>query len=310
MVAATASWPSRHTVARTGTTSPTTALAGYLPPETTGWTSSIPIRPTTTHPVRLARRGAAWCCTADRSGRALLSGLVYSLIAPYTHRSGHAIPTGSKTSLRRSRRRGQATGQWPAASAPSAGQSLGSAGRGARQRSLGAGRAGSGGAATQSGRAAEGCRECGQRAVEAVLVGANEVRYRRGRSSSGRPLRRRAAGYNRPTGPAPQPARCGAFPVLVERNDDCTGTLKSASSGFSTPTATSRSSTDTAQWSRPDLCLVAGLGWGWWRSRSGRYLVAVIVARRWADVTTRSRCCGWGRARRGRGPPPARTCTP
>lgn len=42
--------------------------------------------------------------------------------------------------------------------------------------------------------------------------------------------------------------------MLVERNDDCTGTLKSASSGFSTPTATSRSS-------RPDLlCLVAGLG--------------------------------------------------
>ena len=59
-------------------------------------------------------RGAAWCCTADRSGRALLSGLVYSLIAPYTHRSVHAIPTGSKTSLRRSRWRGQATGQWPA----------------------------------------------------------------------------------------------------------------------------------------------------------------------------------------------------
>src|SRR6476659_3601990 len=114
MVAATASWPSRHTVARTGTTSPTTALAGYLPPETTGWTSSIPIRPTTTHPVRLARRGAAWCCTADRSGRALLSGLVYSLIAPYTHRSGHAIPTGSKTSLRRSRRaRRQGSGQPP-----------------------------------------------------------------------------------------------------------------------------------------------------------------------------------------------------
>jgi len=49
-----------------GTTSPTTALAGYLPPETTGWTSSIPIRPTTT----------AWCCTADRSGRTLLSCLV------------------------------------------------------------------------------------------------------------------------------------------------------------------------------------------------------------------------------------------
>src|SRR5258708_24426653 len=86
MVAATASWPSRHTVARTGTTSPTTALAGYLPPETTGWTSSIPIRPTTTHPVRLTRRGAAWCCTADRSGRALLSGLVYSLIAPHSSR--------------------------------------------------------------------------------------------------------------------------------------------------------------------------------------------------------------------------------
>src|SRR6476659_9133651 len=96
MVAATASWPSRHTVARTGTTSPTTALAGYLPPETTGSTSSIPIRPTTTHPVRLARCGGAWCCTADRSGRALLSGLVYSLIAPYPHRSVHAIPTGSK----------------------------------------------------------------------------------------------------------------------------------------------------------------------------------------------------------------------
>ena len=86
------------------------------------------------------------------------------------------------------------------------------------------------------------------------LSAPTRLRYRWGRSSSGRPLRRRAAGYNRPTGPAPQTARCGAFPVLVERNDDCTGTLKSASSGFSTPTATSRSS-------RPDLlCLVAGLG--------------------------------------------------
>ena len=50
--------------------------------------------------------------------------------------------------------------------------------------------------------------------------------------------------------------------MLVERNDDCTGTLKSASSGFSTADRyISVVNTDTAQWSRPDLlCLVAGLG--------------------------------------------------
>ncbi len=44
-VAATASCPSRHTVAVTGTTSPTTAFDGNRPPETSGLTSSIPRRP-------------------------------------------------------------------------------------------------------------------------------------------------------------------------------------------------------------------------------------------------------------------------
>ena len=44
-VAATASWPSRHTEAVTGTTSPTTAFDGNRPPETSGVTSSMPSRP-------------------------------------------------------------------------------------------------------------------------------------------------------------------------------------------------------------------------------------------------------------------------
>ena len=43
--------------------------------------------------------------------------------------------------------------------------------------------------------------------------------------------------------------------------------------------------TDTAQWSRPDLCLVAGLGVVAVEERA--LVVAVIVARRWAGVTTR-----------------------
>lgn len=191
-----------------------------------------------------------------------MSGLVYSLIAPYTHRSVHAIPTGSKTSLRRSRRRGQATGQWPAASAPSAGQSLGSAGRGARRRSLGAGRAGSGGAATQSGRAARGCRECGQRAVQAALVGANEVRYRRGRASSGRPLRRRAAGYNRPTRPRTSNCSVRGLSRACRTQRRLHGDIEISIVGLQhADRYISVVNTDTAQWSRPDLlCLVAGLG--------------------------------------------------
>src|SRR6476659_2299825 len=201
MVAATASWPSRHTVARTGTTSPTTALAGYLPPETTGATSSIPIRPTTTHPVRLARRGAAWCCTADRRAAPCCP---VSFTA-----SSRPIHTVVSTPFPRARRRHcadravvarrQGSGQpprhlrrdslWDRRVAVLDGDAsalvvLGPVGlrrnRAVRQR---------------------GCRECGQRAVQAALVGANEVRYRRGRASSGRPLRRRAAGYNRPTRP-------------------------------------------------------------------------------------------------------------
>ncbi len=45
-VAATASWPSRKTVASIGTISPTTALAGHRPPSTTGDTSSTGMRPT------------------------------------------------------------------------------------------------------------------------------------------------------------------------------------------------------------------------------------------------------------------------
>ena len=190
-----------------------------------------------------------------------MSGLVYSLIAPYTHRSVHAIPTGSKTLLRRSRRRGQATGQWPAASAPS-GQSLGSAGRGARRRSLGAGRAGSGGAATQSGRAARGCKGCGQRAVQAVLVGANEVRYRQGRASSGRPLRRRAAGYNRPARPRTSNCSVRGLSRACRTQRRLHGDIEISIVGLQhADRYISVVNTDTAQWSRPDLlCLVAGPG--------------------------------------------------
>ena len=44
-VAAMASWPSRQASAVTGTTSPTTALAGNSRPEIWGRTSSIPSRP-------------------------------------------------------------------------------------------------------------------------------------------------------------------------------------------------------------------------------------------------------------------------
>ncbi len=44
-VAATASCPSRNTVASTGTISPTTAFAGHRPPSTTGDTSSTGMRP-------------------------------------------------------------------------------------------------------------------------------------------------------------------------------------------------------------------------------------------------------------------------
>src|SRR5690606_10882187 len=46
MLAATASCPSRHTTARTGNTSPTTALAGR-PPGTKGAVSSMAMRPVT-----------------------------------------------------------------------------------------------------------------------------------------------------------------------------------------------------------------------------------------------------------------------
>ncbi len=45
-VAARASWPSRKTVASTGTASPTTALAGQRPSSTRGVTSSTGMRPT------------------------------------------------------------------------------------------------------------------------------------------------------------------------------------------------------------------------------------------------------------------------
>ena len=44
-VAATASWPSRKTVARTGNASPTTALAGNRPASATGETSTTGMRP-------------------------------------------------------------------------------------------------------------------------------------------------------------------------------------------------------------------------------------------------------------------------
>src|ERR1700755_2923152 len=46
-VALTAPWPSANTVAVTGNSSPTTALAGQVPALTDGRTSSTGIRPTT-----------------------------------------------------------------------------------------------------------------------------------------------------------------------------------------------------------------------------------------------------------------------
>ena len=56
-VALSASWPSRQTTAKTGTTSPATALDGVAPPSTWGRTSSIPSRPVTFEsPSRRVRR--------------------------------------------------------------------------------------------------------------------------------------------------------------------------------------------------------------------------------------------------------------
>src|ERR1700712_5426908 len=54
--AATASCPSRKTVAPTSITAPTTDLAGYLPPATLGETSINPIRPATRNNVPAADR--------------------------------------------------------------------------------------------------------------------------------------------------------------------------------------------------------------------------------------------------------------
>src|SRR5262249_51052241 len=48
---ATASWPSRNTTADTGTCSPTTALAGRVPPATTRLTEARPRRPATDTPA-------------------------------------------------------------------------------------------------------------------------------------------------------------------------------------------------------------------------------------------------------------------
>ena len=190
-----------------------------------------------------------------------MSGLVYSLIAPYTHRSGHAIPTGSKTSLRRSRRRGQATGQWPAASAPSAGQSLGSAGRGARRRRLGADRAGSGTAETQSGRGATRLQ-----GVWSTRRSGGTCRRQRGEVSAG-------SGVIGPASPSacrriqsphrPRTSNCSVRGLsrACRTQRRLHGDIEISIVGLQhADRYISVVNTDTAQWSRPDLCLVAGLG--------------------------------------------------
>src|SRR5664279_1008568 len=57
-LAATASCPSRNTLADTVITSPTTALAGYRPPATVGEMSFNPMRPATGPTYRYAFSGA------------------------------------------------------------------------------------------------------------------------------------------------------------------------------------------------------------------------------------------------------------
>jgi hypothetical protein len=104
-------------------------------------------------------------------------------------------------------------------------------------------------------------QEVWSRAVEAVLVGANEMRYRQGRASSSRPLRRRAAGYNRPT--RARTSNCSVRGLSRTRRTQrrLHGDIEISIVGLQhADRYISVVNTDTAQWSRPDLCLVAGLG--------------------------------------------------
>jgi len=104
-------------------------------------------------------------------------------------------------------------------------------------------------------------QEVWSRAVEAVLVGANEMRYRQGRASSSRLLRRRAAGYNRPT--RARTSNCSVRGLSGARRTQrrLHGDIEISIVGLQhADRYISVVNTDTAQWSRPDLCLVAGLG--------------------------------------------------
>ena len=71
-LAATASWPSRYTVAETGMRSPVTARAENSPPATTGATSDSPMRPSTAGPYRSEPRprkqGVRRRCRTDPAG--------------------------------------------------------------------------------------------------------------------------------------------------------------------------------------------------------------------------------------------------
>jgi hypothetical protein len=99
----------------------------------------------------------------------------------------------------------------------------------------------------------------------------------------------------------------GPFPCLSNATTTARGTLKSASSDRYISVV----NTDTAQWSRPDLlCLVAGLGVVAVEEQAllGSCDRRTAVGR--SDYAVITRSCGWAGAPRGRGPPPARTCTP
>ena len=74
--AATASCPSRNTVAPTSITAPTTALAGYRPPATLGDTSINPIRPATRNNVPAADRSGAVAGPPRDAGHATPNSLI------------------------------------------------------------------------------------------------------------------------------------------------------------------------------------------------------------------------------------------
>src|SRR6185369_16256219 len=87
------------------------------------------------------------------------------------------------------------------------------------------------------------------------------MRYRQGRASSSRPLRRRAAGYNRPT--RARTSNCSVRGLSGARRTQrrLHGDIEISIVGLQhADRYISVVNTDTAQWSRPDLCLVAGLG--------------------------------------------------